>query len=291
MRDYIVISDATIDLDKEVIDELDVRIIPMLYYMDNKEYLYNPSVESIDHEEFYRQVNAGVPVSTSQNPPTIFTDFYEKLIKEGYKKILYLCFSSGLSGNFNSALMGAEEVMEKYPETEIKAIDSLSASIGEGFLLREVCAKRDAGASFEELAVYTEQIKRQVCHWFVVGNLDQLRRGGRINALEAKLGAILNVHPILTTDDEGKLKVAEKVRGMKKALHELIQKFLKNGHADIMHRVIIGHAGCLELAEELKKRALETGRVKECIIQKIGPVIGAHTGSPMCAIVFMGEQE
>ena len=75
------------------------------------------------------------------------------------------------------------------------------------------------------------------------------------------------------------------------ALHELIQKFLKNAHAEIMHRVIIGHAGCLELAEELKKRALETGRVKDCIIQKIGPVIGAHTGSPMCAIVFMGEQE
>lgn len=290
-RDYIVVSDATVDLDKEILNSLDVRIIPMIYIMDGKEYLYNPAAETIDYKSFYTKVNAGIPVSTSQNPPTIFTDFYKELIDEGYKKILYLCFSSGLSGNYNSAFIGAKEMMDNNLDLDIRVVDSLCASVGEGYYLREVCAKRDEGASFEELAEYSEKIKRQVCHWFVVGNLEQLKRGGRINAVEAKLGAILNVHPILTTDAEGKLKVSEKVRGMKKAIHELVGKFLKYAHADIMHRVIVAHADCIELAEELKKTVIATGKIKECIIQKIGPVIGVHTGSPMCAIVFMGEQE
>ena len=290
-EDYIVVSDATVDLDKEILDALNVRIIPMIYIMDGKECYYNPAVETIDHDKFYEQVNAGIPISTSQNPPTVFTDFYKALVQEGYKKILYLCFSSGLSGNFNSAFVGAREIMEKNPDITIRVVDTLCASVGEGYYLQEICAKRDAGASFEELVSYAEKIKRQVCHWFVVGNLEQLKRGGRINAVEAKLGAILNVHPILTTDSEGKLKVSEKVRGMKKALRELREKFLKYAHKDIMHRVMVAHAGCHELAEELKVLMLETGKIKECIIQKIGPVIGAHTGSPMCAIVFMGEQE
>lgn len=290
-QEYIVVSDATVDLDKEILDRLNVRIIPMIYILDGKECYYNPAEETIDYKEFYEKVNAGVPISTSQNPPTVFTDYYKELIAEGYKNILYLCFSSGLSGNYNSAYVGAQEMMEKHPDVTIKVVDSLCASVGEGYYLQEVCAKRDAGAGFEELAEYAEKIKRKVCHWFVVGNLEQLKRGGRINAVEAKLGAILNVHPILTTDAEGKLKVSEKVRGMKKALKELVGKFTKYAEAGISHRVIVAHASCQELAEELKGLALETGKIKECIIQQIGPVIGAHTGSPMCAIVFMGEQE
>ena len=289
-NDYLIVSDATVDLDKSILDSLNVRIIPMIYIMDGKENVFNPAEQEIDHDEFYKMVNAGVPVSTSQNPPTIFTDYYREFIKEA-KKILYICFSSGLSGNYNSALMGAREIMEEYPDVQICVVDSLCASVGEGFLLREVCRKRDEGAEFSELVKYTEEIKRQVCHWFVVGNLDQLARGGRINPAVAKLGSILNIHPILTTDEEGKLKVSEKVRGMKKAINRLAEKFDKYAFNRAVHRIIVAHAGCPELAEELRKLMLAKEKIKECIIQKIGPVIGSHTGSPMCALVFMGEQE
>lgn len=291
MKDYIIVSDGTVDIDKTILEELDVRIIPMIYIMDGEEHFFDPSKEEFRDMEFYEKVNAGVPVSTSQNPPALFQEFFEGLAEEGYKKILYICFSSGLSGNYASACMSARMVMEDDTSVDIRVVDSLCASIGEGFLLREVCAKRDSGASFEETVNYAEEIKRQVCHWFVVGNLEQLRRGGRINAVEAKLGAILNVHPILTTDAEGKLKVSEKVRGMKKALVRLVDRFITYAHEDITHNIIVAHAGCLELAEELKELVLKTGRIRKCIIQKIGPVIGAHTGSPMCAIVFMGRQE
>ena len=290
MKDYIVVSDATVDLGKELIEGLNVKIIPMIYILDGKECYYDPSKEDFDHDAFYEKVNSGVPVSTSQNPPAIFTQYYEKFADES-KNILYICFSSGLSGNYNSAVMAAVDFMETHPDVQIKVVDSLCASVGEGFLLREVCEKRNEGASFKELVEYAESIKRKVCHWFVVGNLEQLRRGGRINAVEAKLGAILNVHPILTTDKEGKLKVSEKVRGMRKALRQLAGRIIKYAHKDITHKIIVAHAGCLELANELRTLALETGRIKECIIEKIGPVIGAHTGSPMCAVVFMGEQE
>lgn len=289
-NDYVIVSDATVDLDRSILEQLNVRIIPMIYVLDGKENFCNPLEQDIDHDGFYEKVNAGIPVSTSQNPPTLFTDFYEKIAKE-YKNILYLCFSSGLSGNYGSAVIGAGEYMEEHPGIRIEVVDSLCASVGEGYLLREVCRKRDEGASFEELLRYTEEIKRQVCHWFVVGNLDQLARGGRINPALAKLGSILNIHPILTTDDAGKLKVSEKVRGMKKALVKLCERFENYAFPGDGHRIMVAHAASPELAEELKNLLLATGRVSDCIIQKIGPVIGSHTGSPMCAVVFMGRQE
>ena len=290
MSDYVIVSDGTVDLSKDCINSLNIRIIPMIYILDGKEYFYDPSAQEFDHKEFYEKVNAGVPVSTSQNPPLLFTEFFEKIIKE-YKKVLYICFSSGLSGNFNSAVMAAKEVEQKNPGTVIRVVDSLCASVGEGYFVKLLCEKRDAGMGFDEISEYAEKTKRDVCHWFVVGNLEQLKRGGRINAVEAKLGSILNIHPILTTDKEGKLKVSEKVRGMKKAIDGLVGKFLKYGESDIKHKVIVAHANAVELAESLKNHLEETGRIEECVLEEIGPVIGAHTGSPMCAVVFTGAQE
>ena len=290
MKDYLIVSDGTIDLDSDIIKSIDIRVIPMIYIMNGEEHLFDPSLQEFDDQAFYNDVNKGIPVSTSQNPPAVFTDFFMELSKE-CSKILYLCFSSGLSGNYNSAVLAAEEIMSKKTDLQIKVIDSLCASIGEGMYVREVCRKRDDGADFDEICSFAEEIKRDICHWFVVGNLEQLRRGGRLNAVEAKLGTILNIHPILTTDKDGKLKVSKKVRGMKKALNGLVEKFLKYARSGIAHRIIIAHAGCNELAEELKNNVMETGRIEECIIQKIGPVIGSHTGSPMCAITFLGIQE
>ena len=290
MRDYLIISDGTMDLDRKTVEELGIRIIPMIYILNGEEHFYDPSKEDFDFESFYSKVNSGVPVSTSQNPPKLFSDFFEGVIKE-YKKVLYICFSSGLSGNYNSARMAAEEVMENNPGAEIRVVDSLCASVGEGLLLKEVCRKSDEGTGFEEICEYTEKIKRDVCHWFVVGNLEQLKRGGRINAIEAKIGTILNIHPVLTTDAEGKLRVSERVRGMKKAIRTLLERFLTYARVDFEHRIIVAHAGALELAEQLKKMLEETGRIKECVIHEIGPVIGAHTGAPMCAVTFMGTQE
>ena len=290
MKDYIIVSDGTVDLDKDTVEKLGIKIIPMIYILDGVEHSYDPSAENFDFDGFYKQVNAGVPVSTSQNPPDLFIEYFEKLVQES-SKILYICFSSGLSGNYNSAVMASREVMEKYPGTDIRVVDSLCASVGEGLLVKEICRKSEEGISFEKLTEYAESIKRDVCHWFVVGNLEQLKRGGRINAVEAKIGSILNIHPVLTTDSEGRLKVSERARGMRKALQTLLKRFVTYAKTDFEHRIIVAHAGARELAESLKDLLEETGKIKECSISEIGPVIGAHTGAPMCAVTFFGTQE
>ena len=142
LNDYLIVSDGTVDLNKDTVEKLGIKIIPMIYILDGAEHFYDPSAEDFDFEDFYKQVNAGVPVSTSQNPPALFKEYFEKFLKIS-GKILYICFSSGLSGNYNSAVMASREVMEENPGTDIRVVDSLCASVGEGLLVKEICRKSD----------------------------------------------------------------------------------------------------------------------------------------------------
>lgn len=284
MTDYIIATDATIDLEADILSNMGVYVIPMDFIVDGEACTYDPVKPGFDFDGFYGKIAGGATVSTSQIAPSAYMDFFEGLIKVS-KKILYICFSSGLSGTYNSACFAAEEIMDKYPEVTIRVVDSLCASVGEGFFVYNACLQRDAGVSFDDLCVFLEDAKGSCQQWFVVGNLDQLKRGGRISSIEAALGTMLHIHPILKVDEEGRLKVEEKVRGMKKAFSTLIDKYSSLAKKD-QKVVLVGYAGEREQADLFAASVKEQGIADECIVSRIGPVIGSHTGAPMYAVVF-----
>lgn len=288
MVDYIIATDATIDLDRDTIRELDIHVIPMHFCLDGNEYTYDPSEGGFDFDSFYRELGEGAKVSTTQITPANYYSYFEKMLSIS-RKIIYICFSSGLSGTFGAANIAVDEIKEQYPEAEIRVIDSLCASIGEGLLVMKAAQKRLSGAGFEELAEYIMKKRRRMCHWFVVGNLDQLRRGGRIPPIEAAIGTILNIHPIVSTDEEGKLTVVAKVRGMKRAIQTLFEKLKEKGEELQNQTIILAYAGEQKNAELLRTMIDEEKIVKECRMSMIGPVIGSHTGAPMCAVTFEGD--
>lgn len=288
MNNFRIVSDVTLDLTQDVIDDIDVDIIPMDFHLGDHTYTHYPDEHELSCEEFYRRLSAGENSVTSQINPVTYENFFEPILANG-NDILYIAFSSGLSGTYNTGHMVANNLLEKYPERKIIVIDSLCASIGEGLLVYLAAMQKKAGKTMEEVAEFVEENKTKCCHWFLVEDLHHLKRGGRLSSLEAVVGTALRICPILSLNQEGKLLVAAKVRGNKKAIEYIVNRLEEDGIDTKNQTVIIGHAGCREYADNVATLLTEKNLVKDYIITNIGPVIGTHTGAGMCAVAFLGE--
>ena len=285
---YVVVCGATFDLPQSVIEEYELEVIPMNVRVGEQDYLYHPDEQELSCKTFYEKLRAGEESVTSQITPTVFQEVFGKFLKEG-KDILYIAFSSGLSGTYNSARLMAEELLEKYPERKIVCIDSLCASVGEGLLVYLAGKLRKEGKNFEEVVDFVTENRTKVCHWFTVDDLIHLKRGGRLSGFEAAVGTALKIKPVLSVDKEGKLTVVAKVRGVKKGMEYLKDRLINDGIDGKNQTVFVGHADAPEVAKQLKEQLLSEGLVKDAIITNIGPIIGTHVGSGMFALVFIGE--
>ena len=289
MGEYVLFSDSTLDLTAEVCEKYDIRVIPMSVTVDGKSYKYNLDEKEISCKEFYTKLKAGASCSTSQINYKDFKDSFEPVLKEG-KDILYICFTSGMSSTFGTCNIVINDLKEKYPDRRIIAIDSLSASIGEGVLVFNAAVKKSNGTDLDTLAKWVEENRTRACHWFVVEDLEQLKKGGRISAAAATFGKALGIRPLISVDMQGKLTAVAKIRGQQKVYSEIVSRLVSDGVDAREQTVIIGHANCPERAEELCSIIKEKKLVNKVIISNIGPVIGSHVGSGMLALAFMGTR-
>ncbi len=288
MASYTLMTDMTCDLSKEMLEELQVCAVPMAFQLGSNAYQHYPDEREITLEEFYVRLKAGEDAVTSQINPATYIEYFERELKEG-KDILYLCFSSGLSGTINTAVLIAGQMQEKYPQRRIAVVDTLCASVGEGLLVYLAGKKYLAGADMDELLAYVEAVKTRICHWFTVEDLHHLRRGGRVSSVEAIVGSALKIKPILSVDAQGKLVVVAKERGTKKALGYLLNRFAAEGDDPCTAVVGIAHANAPESAEYLSELLKKQYPGITVFITKIGPIIGAHVGMGMCALVYQGK--
>lgn len=285
--DYKLFCDSTCDLTDEIAKEQNIEIIPMQFSVDNKNYSHYLDEREMTLSDFYAALKNGANVTTAQVQYDTFANSFEPFLKEG-KDIIYICFTSGMSGTYNTCQIAVEELKEKYPERKICVIDSLSASVGEGYLAYLAGVKMNEGASFEELCDYIENTKMKICHWFVVDDLDQLKKGGRIGALSAAFGKALQIKPLISVDNDGKLIAVAKIRGNMKTYSTLIDRANRDGINLKEQTVFVAHAECPEKAEKLKEMVAPL--VKEVKIFKVGPIIGSHVGQGMFALAFQGER-
>ncbi|MDP4119906.1 MAG: DegV family protein [Bacillota bacterium] len=287
MPDFELITAATCDLPNSLCKELDLKVIPMEFTINGVSYLHYLDAREMSFEEFYTRIKEGQVAKTVLINCQTFIDYFEPILQAG-KDILFLSFTSGLSGTYNACNIAMQELREKYPDRKIICVDSLCASIGEGFFDYLVALKRKEGLTIDELANYAERIKLNICHWFVVDDLDQLVRGGRINAVTATIGKAFQIKPLISCNMEGKLITVAKIRGPIKVFEALIERLKRDSSG--LRTVAIGHshneADAIRLAEMLKEQNL----IDNYIINDIGPIIGAHTGSGMLALVFLGER-
>ena len=283
---YQIITDSGCDLPKDKLAQLGVTLVP-LYVNFRNENLEDSVDDGI--KDLYDGLRAGETASTSAVNPDRWAAAMEPALQEG-KDVLVLTFSSGLSTTYQSAVIAANDLQETYPQRQIKVVDSLCASLGQGLLLWYACQKQSEGMGLSELASWIEENRLHLCHWFTVDDLMYLKRGGRVSATTALLGTMLNIKPVLHMDNEGHLISMSKTRGRKAAIDALAAKVSQLGLPGQNELMYICHGDCREDAEYLAKRLKETTEVKEVFIGYTGAVIGSHSGPGTLAVFFLGSQ-
>lgn len=286
MNEFVIVSDSTVDLPKEYLQSKQVPIISLSYIMDGVTY---EEMDGLSHKEFFEKLRAGSLPTTSQINPEQAREALEPFAKEG-KDILYIGFSSGLSGSYNSVRMAAEDLKEEYPDINIITIDSLCACMGEGLLLYKALELKEHGMSMEEIAKWVEANKLHICHNVTVDDLNHFHRGGRISKTTAVVGSMIKIKPIIHMSDEGKLVVIGKERGRKKSLVSIVDRMEKQMQGYDNDIVMITHGDCIEDAEFVKKQVEERFGIHNVMINGIGSVIGSHTGAGVVAVFFMGDK-
>lgn len=290
MSTFKLVTDSTADLPQEYLDKYNIGCIKLTYTMEGK--TYGGSGEEMDWKEFYRLMREENKLpTTSQINPEEFKVYFEEVLKE-YKDILYIAFSSGLSGTHNSALIAADMLKEEYPDCRIRVVDSLCASLGEGLFVHKAIMLKEAGKSMDEVADWLEANKLNLVHVFTVDDLHHLHRGGRVSKATAIIGTLAGIKPILHVDDEGHLIALSKVRGRKKSLHalvDLMEDKIKE-YQGVNDMVMISHGDALEDAELVKAEIEKRFGIKEFLINNIGPTIGSHAGPGTIALFFMGTK-
>lgn len=287
MRDYCIVTDSTCDLPANIVTDLGITVIPMEFQLDGTTYLNYPDGRDYDFHAFYDALRAGKASTTSQVNYQTFLDTFTPILESG-RDILYLAFSSGLSGTYNGSVIAANDLMEKYPGSKVISVDTLSASVGEGLLVYAAAKKREEGLSLDELAQWVTDNRLHLCHWFTVDDLNHLKRGGRVSPAVAIIGTALGIKPVMHVDDEGHLIPVSKVRGRRKSLDALVEHMAETCDKPESQTIFIGHGDSKEDAEYVAKLVRQKFKVKNIILNYIGPVIGSHSGPGTLALFFFG---
>lgn len=284
----IIITDSNCDLNEEYLNENMIPVIPFRFNLNGKDYI-DDFGRSISHKEFYDKLRKGEMSTTAQITPFTYEEVFKRYVLEGYS-IIYIGFSSKLSGSFNNSLLAQKSVLEELPSADITVIDSKSASIGQGML---VCQSNDLlkqGKTKHEIIEWIENTKRNVNHWFTIDSLEHLKRGGRITSANAAIGSLLSVKPVLNMLNDGSLNVEDKVRGRKKSLRFIYEEYKTRVVNPEKQTIFIAHGDCREDAEYLKTLVMNGTNPKKIEINQLGPIIGSHTGPGAVVLTFIGEK-
>lgn len=276
-----LIADSCSDISINALKTMGIEMIPLKITIDDKDYLDQHEISS---EEVLQSITDGKRPLTSQANPEDFTKIFLKYVEQN-EPILYIAFSSELSGTYQSAVIARNTILEDHPDADITLIDTKAASYGLGMIVERAHAYLEEGLGKDELVARVEKDVKAIRHFFTVHDLDYLAKGGRLSKGQAFLGGLLNIKPLLHVE-EGRLVPLEKHRGIKKVHGSMIQHLIAD---NVSHQVHITHANAESQAEQLKQKILDETEVPEVKVSTIGPTISSHTGNGTVAMFYFNE--
>lgn len=290
MNRFTLSTDSTCDLYHDFIVENDIKFVPLTFTMEKdgkmEDHLDN-FTEYSQYVDFYNQLRAGGFSRTSMLNYESHYQHFLKMAKEGAEDVVHFTISSGLSPTKTVAAKAAADVKKDYPKFEVYVVDPLTATVGQGALVRIALDWRNAGKTAQETYDYVNSLRLHIQHFVVANDLYYLKRGGRVSGVSAAVGTMLNIKPVLSFDCDGKLQVIDKVKGNKKAIAFIKAKMEKEGPDDHNY-VFIVHTDNEPCAKELEEYVKERFGIQP-FVSIMGPVIGSHVGPGAFALGYLSK--
>ncbi len=283
-QDYIIATASTCDLRREFLEKHNIPFISYSYVMDGTDYSDDCLEET--RQETYSLMRQGKLLSTSAINMYSYRDFFEGILKEGYRTIIFLDMSRPMSSSYHYCDEAIEDLADDYPDREIINLDTRCVSGGLGMLVKNVCKLYEDGVSKDAMLAWIEENKLRIAHRFTVDDLKWLKIGGRVSNASALVGTLLSIKPVLYVPDEGTLVASEKVRGRKAALNSIIESIGKDYIDSNEPEFLINHADCLEDADYVRTKIKEMYPSAHVEISGLGVVIGAHCGPGLLAVFY-----
>lgn len=279
-----IITDSACDLPRDIIEQLDIEVIPIFVYLGEEAFLDG---ETLKPKSLFQGMREGKVYKTAQIPPTIYKKIFSKYAAQK-EDCIYLAFSSQLTGAYASSVLAKGEVLEEYPKFQLDILDTKCASVGFGLVVYKAAQMAKQGNTKAEIVAAAAFNAKHMEHIFTVDNLEYLYRGGRVSKTAAVIGGLLNIKPILNVE-EGKLIPLEKVRGRKKLFNRMIDIAKERG-VDLQHQTIgINHGDDLEGALQLQEMLEKEFGTENFVINMVGCAIGAHSGPGTLSIFFLNQ--
>ncbi|MCI2106591.1 MAG: DegV family protein [Intestinimonas sp.] len=289
MSDYAIVTDSSADLPQYLVSELELEVLPLSFTIGGTTYHDYPDRREMPISQFYDRIRQGEMATTAAVNVGDFIELLTPILDSG-RDVLILAFSSGLSATYQSAVIAADELREKYPERRIEAVDTLSASLGQGMLVTLAARERQKGRSLEEVRDFVERSRLHLCHWFTVNDLFYLKRGGRVSTATAMVGSMLAIKPVMHMDNAGHLINVAKARGRTAALRALVDRMEATALERGDQTVFLSHGDCLDEAQKVADDVKARFGVRDVVFNHVGPVIGSHTGPGVIALFFLGSE-
>lgn len=289
MKDYVLFTDACCDMNQDILDRHDIHVIPMEVILpDGSTFLHYPDFRSYASEDFYQKVREGMKTKTSMISPDVFLKTFRPVLSAG-KDVMYISFSSGLSRTYDNACHAVYQLRKEYPARTIIAVDSLCACGGEGVFVLQAAVNKEKGMTIQENETWLLAHRMNLSHYFTVGELDTLKRGGRIAPTVAFVSGTFDIKPVLVVDQEGRLRLIGSVRGRKESLQRLIDLTRETIVHPEEQILFISETDCYAEAQQLKEAVKDQIPCKDVIITQIGPVVGTHTGPEHMCLFSWGR--
>ncbi len=285
-KQFDLLVDSCCDLPSEYLEDNEIQLVSMIINLNDKEHIDDLG-KTFDYDWFMEQLKAGEMPSTSQINMGAYLDVFRKYIGSD-TPLLYLAFSSGLSGSYNNALSALTILEEENGPLPITIVDSKAACLGEGLLIKEIIKHRDLGSGLADTLEWLEKMINKTHSWVTVNDLAHLERGGRISKASATIGGLVKIKPIIIMDKMGKLINVGKVRGRKKSLEKLVDETKRTILDEESQTLIVAYAGDLDAAEYVKKLIGQRLTVEGVELLPMGPTISSHTGYGAIAVFSFG---
>lgn len=276
-NNYEIFTDSGANLTGEQADGLGVNMISM-YYIEDGELHPSYVANGADYlKDFYRTMRTGKVITTTSLNIDEYIDAFEPTLKSG-SDILYICFSSAMSGNYNNCVNATRFLNEKYPERAIHLIDSMSGCCGQGLLTYYAADMKESGKDIGEVADWLNANKLNVAHWFTVEDLAYLYRGGRVSRGAYLFGSLAQIKPLMHLNEEGRMVPFSKVIGRRKSIQKISDKIAESIVEPESQYIFVNHADCEDDAEYLVEKLKSKIDAKGYVINMLDPVMGSHAG-------------